>query len=130
MSKRYSLEELTRITLEVIEDDGLDGYLPTLMVPSKKEIRVIEGIPKSKDHRQAIQEVIRQDKLDKKEFFFGVQSGRNEITTGHYKRGAASFMHIKKSKSGYSISGSPFCKWWRIGAQQTAARDDVKKRGA
>jgi hypothetical protein len=46
-----ALENFTRITVTVVQEDGLNGYLPTVMIPATKDIRTIEGIPEDV-HRQ------------------------------------------------------------------------------
>jgi hypothetical protein len=46
------LESFTDITIDVIEEDGLNGYLPTLMIPATKIVRAIAGIPDGVDHRE------------------------------------------------------------------------------
>jgi hypothetical protein len=108
------LEQFTNITVNVIREDGLNGYLPTLMNPATKEVRAIESIPADIDHRDAIQDVIVRDGLHLGEFFFGVQTAPREITTGHYTPYSASFMTIVEANDGYVVRALEKCSWWRI----------------
>ncbi len=107
-------EEFAKITIGVIQEDGLDGYLPTIMVPSTKEIQAIEGISDNVDHREAIQTVILGSELEKTEFLFGVQTGPHEITTGHYTPTGVSFLTIVESDAGYALKPLHSCNWWHI----------------
>ena len=109
-----TLEQFAKITVNVIRENGLDGYLPTLMVPSTKEVRAIDGIPVEIDHRDAIQDVIVRDGLNSSEFFFGVQTAPNEITTGHYTPERVSFMTIVEANDGYLMRPLASCSWWHI----------------
>jgi hypothetical protein len=108
------LEQFTKVTVNVVQKDGLDGYLPTLMFPATKTVRVIEGIPADIDHRNALQQIIVRDRLHLQEFFFGVQTAGNEITTGHYTPDHVSFMTIIQANDGYLVRVLDKCTWWRI----------------
>ena len=108
------LEQFAQITIRVIQEDGLDGYLPTIMIPSTKEVQSIEGIPENVDHREAIQNVILRSKLEKTEFLFGVQTGSHEITAGHFTPNGVSFITIVESDAGYELQSLHACHWWHI----------------
>ncbi len=43
--KTLDIAAFAEITRRVIEKDGFDGYLPTLCVPARKHMSVLEGIP-------------------------------------------------------------------------------------
>ncbi|HEX9626486.1 MAG TPA: hypothetical protein VGA00_06060 [Acidiferrobacterales bacterium] len=109
-----ALENFTRITVTVVQEDGLNGYLPTVMIPATKDIRTIEGIPEDVDHREAIQNYIIRNGFNKGEFFFGVQTGKNEITTGHFTAKGTSFMKIQETESGCVVNPLASCHWWHI----------------
>jgi hypothetical protein len=113
-SKMTALDNFTRVTVTVIQEDGLDGYLPTVMLPATRDIRAIEGIPEGVDHRDAIQNYILRQGFHKGEFLFGVQTGKKEITTGHFTTNGTSFMKILETESGYVITPLTSCDWWRI----------------
>ena len=108
------LEQFAKTTIGVIQEDGLDGYLPTIMIPSKKEIRAIEGIPDDVDHREAIQTVILRSKLESTEFLFAVKTGPHEITTGHYTPNSVSCLTIVELDTGFVLEPVHSCAWWHI----------------
>ena len=108
------LEEFTRITVQVIREDGLDGYLPTILHRATKVIRAIDGIPEDVEHHDAIQNVIAHEKLEAEEFFFGVQTGPKTIITGHHTREGTTFMTIIEANDGYVMQPLGECPWWRI----------------
>ena len=106
------LEQLAQITVKVLRKQRFVDYQPTLLID--KQIQVIEGIPKGTLHRVAIQRFIAGEGLAGRELLFGVRSGRNEITVGHYRPGAVSFMQIARSRDGYSVEPIENCSWWKL----------------
>ena len=44
----FDIAAFAEITRRVISKDGFDGYLPTLCLPERKHITVLEGIPPEK----------------------------------------------------------------------------------
>ncbi|MBS0263919.1 MAG: hypothetical protein JSS02_18415 [Planctomycetes bacterium] len=103
------------MTINVIRADGLDGYLPTFVLPDTEEIRAIEGIPDDVDHREAVQNVVRRSGYKTREFFFGVQTAPRQITIGHFRPGQPTvFMRITESARGYSTRSLVACDWWKI----------------
>ncbi|MBA4147480.1 MAG: hypothetical protein H0X66_05140 [Verrucomicrobia bacterium] len=40
-----TIDDFASITRRIIERDGFDGYLPTLCLPSRRHIAVLEGVP-------------------------------------------------------------------------------------
>lgn len=116
-----TLKDFTNITLKVIAEDGIADYSPTLALPEARHIQAIEGIPEDIPHTEAIQKVIARSGLEKKEFFFGVRSGKGLITTGHYRPGKpTTFMLIRETPDGYSFEKLKTCSWWTVGFQQDA----------
>jgi hypothetical protein len=49
--KRLDIAAFAEITRRVIARDGFDSYLPTLCLPARKHISVLEGIPAKKLER-------------------------------------------------------------------------------
>ncbi len=43
--RRMTIDDFASITRRIIERDGFDGYLPTLCLPSRRHIAVLEGVP-------------------------------------------------------------------------------------
>jgi hypothetical protein len=100
--------------MNVAQKEGFDRYIPTIMIRATRQILLVEGIPEDVDHRDAIQNVITRDRLETQEFFFGVRTGKDEITTGHYTPNGVEFMTIIKSETGYSVQPLLACGWWRV----------------
>lgn len=110
-----TLESFAESTISVIRDDGIAEYLPTLVFPEAQEFRVIEGIPETVDHREAVQKVVRRSGLDGREFLFGVRSAEGEITLGHLRPGRPTpFMRITGAEGGYVATAMSECDWWEI----------------
>jgi hypothetical protein len=117
-----TLDEFTQITLTVASESGIANYAPTII--AGEQVRVIQGIPAGYDPRQAVQEVIRQEGLVNAEYYFGVKSGTQEITTGHHLEGATRFVRIVGLSQGYTIVPAETCDWWNLdGLGGTAGSD-------
>ena len=104
------LEEFTHITLAVAEEQGVATYAPTLILG--EQVQVIQGIPADIPHREAIQTVIHQHGLETQDFFFGVRSGPQEITTGHHTSEGTTFMKISALQQGFMVLPMDHCEWW------------------
>ena len=110
-----TLDEFTEMTKNVITEDGIAEYLPTLAFPDTKEVRVTQGIPEKVDHRDAIQNVIGRSGHEKREFLFGVRSAYDRVTIGHVRPGEPTvFMEIVETADGLSAAALPSCDWWRL----------------
>jgi hypothetical protein len=113
--KPMTLDSFAQATINVIREDGITEYLPTIVLTETQEFRVIEGIPAIVDHRTAVQNVVRHSSYESKEFFFGVRSAPEQITIGHFRPGQPTeFMTIAKTSDGYSTKPLPTCDWWTI----------------
>lgn len=114
-TKPMNLESFAKSTIEVIKEDGIDEYLPTIVLSAINEFRVIEGIPDEVDHKEAIQNVVRRSGYQDQEFFFGVLSSSGVITVGHYRPGQVTkFMKITKAGDDYKAAASEGAEWWKI----------------
>lgn len=110
-----TLQEFAEITIDVIREDGIAEYLPTFAFPDTEEIRAIQGIPDTVDHRDAIQNAVKRSGYGTREFFFGVRSAPNQVTVGHYRPGRATkFMAITETDDDYSASKVTSCPWWKV----------------
>jgi hypothetical protein len=107
-----NLDEFTQITLTVASEGGIASYAPTII--AREQVRVIQGIPEGYDHREAIQEVILQSRFENEEFYFGVRSGHQEITTGHHLEGSTRFVRILGLTQGFTLVPVETCEWWRL----------------
>ncbi|GAA5496813.1 hypothetical protein Rhal01_02998 [Rubritalea halochordaticola] len=110
-----TVESFASSTIEVIKEDGIDEYLPTIVLPSINEFRVIEGIPNNVDHITAIQNVIRKHEYQKEEFLFGVLSSSGVITLGHFRIGQPTeFRRIVGDGADYKVTKIDSVDWWTI----------------
>lgn len=107
-----TLDEFAQITLTVAAESGIDAYAPTLI--AREAVQVVQGIPEQVDHREAIQQVIRQAGLEHADYFFGVRSGPREITTGHHRDGTTRFVRILGLGAGFSLLAEDACPWWTL----------------
>jgi hypothetical protein len=113
--KSMTLKSFAQATINVIHEDGIAEYLPTIVLTETQEVRVIEGIPANIDHRTAVQNVVRRSSYESKEFFFGVRSASETITIGHFRPGKPTeFMTITKTSDGFSTKPLQTCDWWTI----------------
>lgn len=110
-----ALLEFANITMRIIDESDLSEYLPTLVDLESNHIVVIEGIPEDVDDREAIQNVIRRDRLDRRSFCFGVRSAPDRVTIGHYSMGESpQFMEIVRSDDGLEAQDVEQPGWWSI----------------
>lgn len=110
-----TLQEFADITIDVLREDGLAEYLPTFAFPDTEEIRAIQGIPVTVDHRDAIQNVVKRSGYGTREFFFGVRSAPDQVTVGHYRPDRATkFMAITETDDDYSSRKLTSCPWWKV----------------
>lgn len=43
-------EQFVAMTRSIIERDGLEGYLPTLLLPQRQDVHVLDDIPEDEEH--------------------------------------------------------------------------------
>ena len=43
------IDQFIAMTRRVIDRDGFEGYQPTLLLPQRKDIRILEGVPPDVD---------------------------------------------------------------------------------
>ena len=43
------IDQFIAMTHRVIKRDGFEGYQPTLLLPQRKDIRILEGVPEDVD---------------------------------------------------------------------------------
>lgn len=115
VEKAMTIEQFQQVTMGVVSKDGIEGYLPTIVDPISRKIRVVEGIPSGVDHRAAIQETLIQAGMDKQEFFFGVRSDKNELTVGHHLVGKPTSFLVTSFSSGKPATRAvSSVDWWTI----------------
>jgi hypothetical protein len=110
-----TLQDFANMTINVVREDGIAGYLPTFVLPDTQQIRAIQGIPSDVDRRDAIQNVARRSGYEKREFFFGVNLAPKQITVGHFRPGQPTeFMEIIETADGYLTRPPASCDWWNF----------------
>ena len=107
------LQEFTQLTLAVLEERGTAAYAPTII--ADETVQVIQGIPEGLDHREALQETVFRLGLEQSDFFFGVKSGPDEITTGFHTALDTRFQLISEMRQGFVVSDLADCAWWTLG---------------
>jgi len=109
------LQSFTDTTVAVLRTDGIEGYLPTLVIPSQATVTVIQGIGPGASHTRALIETINERGLNDEELLFGVKSGSNTVVTGHYVPGARS-QFIEITLVGGEFKQRPLhdCGWWTV----------------
>ena len=50
-----TLSQFIAVTIRVLAGDGIENYLPTMAQPDVETVRVLQGIPATVDHKQAVQ---------------------------------------------------------------------------
>lgn len=48
------IDQFIAMTRRIIAKNGFEGYLPTLLLPSRKDIRVLEGVPSEEDLERVV----------------------------------------------------------------------------
>ncbi len=89
--KTLDIAAFAEITRRVIARDGFDGYLPTVCVPARKHISVLESIPPEKlDHVReiAIAWAEKKAKPDE-EYFLAYKEGADSFRVVHHFSGGA-----------------------------------------
>ena len=69
-----------RITQRIIDRDGFDGYLPTLLLPARKHIEVLEGVPPEVNIEEAARDWADRTAEASEDFFLAFKlSAPNKI---------------------------------------------------
>ena len=107
-----SLAQLVRATLNVLEKNGIEAYLPTIVL--EDDFFVIEDSPEDVDHRKALLDTISRDGLMDKDFLFAVRSAEGEVTVGEHAFDELEFVIIRKLNDGYHQAPLAVCDWWDV----------------
>ena len=73
-----TIDAFIKMTEGIIAKDGLDGYLPTLILPKKPAVLALQGVPEGIDVEKASREWMAKkvgDSLD--DFYLAFRSGAN-----------------------------------------------------
>jgi hypothetical protein len=49
------IDQFIAMTRRIIAKDGFQDYLPTLLLPSRKDVRVLEGVPDDEDLEKVVE---------------------------------------------------------------------------
>lgn len=49
------IEQFIAMTRRIIAHDGFEDYLPTLLLPSRKDVRVLEDVPSDEDIESVVE---------------------------------------------------------------------------
>ena len=79
------IAEFKRITLQVIKDNGIRPYIPTVIVPSEGVVVALEGIPDDITHENAARIWINESGYESKEHFLAFKVSDEEIHLEHRK---------------------------------------------
>ena len=109
-----TIDNFINATLEVIAEDGIEVFLPTIFPLGDEEFQIVDGIPDDVDHREAIQKVIIESGFNNSDFFFCVRSAFNELTGGYYHQTGTDFFIIHIRVAGYNVNRVPNCEWWHV----------------
>jgi hypothetical protein len=114
--ERMTLDSFMENTVAFLAEHGAEDYLPTILPVGQpgKPLMLIRGIPEQIDHRDALQQVIRDTGLLAGEFFFCVRSGADELVGGRYTPRATEFFAIRQSGGKFFAGRIPGCEWWRL----------------
>ena len=79
------IAEFKRITEQVIQDNGIPPYIPTVIVPSEGVVVALNGIPDDITHVDAARIWINESGYDSKEYFLAFKVSDEEIHLEHHK---------------------------------------------
>ena len=79
------IAEFKRITLQVIQDNGIPPYIPTVIIPSEGVVMALEGIPDDITHEDASRIWIKESDYESKEYFLAFKVSDEEIHLEHHK---------------------------------------------
>jgi len=64
-----TVDDFVAMTRRVIARDGFDGYLPTLVLPARRHICVLEGMPANVDADTAARDWALRDSKSNEDYF-------------------------------------------------------------
>lgn len=113
-----TLEEFAEATLDVLREDGIAAYLPTVCLPARREIQVVEGIPATVPDTEAIKHVAAMPALAGQRLLLGVRSGPSRVDVVEVQPGRAPrFLSILEDDDGALVvaRGEPEAYGWWTG---------------
>jgi len=80
-----NITDFQRMTMRIVQDDGIAEYLPTLILPSEGVVIALEGIPNDINHEDAARKWIKDSGHESKEYFLAFKVSNEEIHLEHHK---------------------------------------------
>ena len=107
-----SLEEFTSATIDVLSMTPINDYAPVFVFESG--MVGLEDIPGTLSPVDALQDHAVRSGWQQLEFLFGVRSGEDTVTVGHYDVSGAQFIEIRWERTGWEERPVGQPDWWRL----------------
>lgn len=108
-----TLSQFADMTVRILEDGGVEEYLPTLVLSLDRSILTLDGVPSDVDQRNALQEwIVKQG--NPPEYLFAVRGGDNELTIGRRNGDDYEFLLIYKNGDGFEARSGSKPDWWYL----------------
>ena len=105
-------ERFIEATCNILDEDGFESYLPTLY--SGDNILLVEGIPDSTPHTEALNNVGPEHGLGTPGTFFAVLTEPDVVVAGARSPDSWRFVQIRRDKSGLVVSSIDRPLWFRL----------------
>jgi hypothetical protein len=90
-----SRDSFTQATWNVVHRDGLDALQPTLLIPDRDHIVVLDGVPSTEDQSSIARQWAVEIARPNESYILAFRSGRNCFTVAAFKDGAcAEVTHV------------------------------------
>lgn len=74
------IDQFIAMTRSLIARDGFDGYLPTLLLPARKDVRVLEGAPSSENVRTVVTDWVNRTVKPEEDFIVAYKIDSRHFT--------------------------------------------------
>jgi hypothetical protein len=75
-----TIDDFIAMTRRIIAKDGFEGYLPTLVLPDRRHVAVLEGVPPDVDVEAAAKKWALQKSEPEEDYFLAFK-----IDSAHFK---------------------------------------------
>ncbi len=80
------LAQISELTAQIIRNDGIENYLPTLIIPKEMCVRVLENAPKGSYQKVDAHDWVRQIDIEEgKEYFLAFKINESSVTIEWHK---------------------------------------------
>jgi hypothetical protein len=73
------LDQFVEMTRNIIEREGIEGYLPTILLVQRKDIRVLEGVPDVENHENIALEWASKTADSSEDFLLAFKSSSTQF---------------------------------------------------